>query len=110
MQRSRSRKLARACAPAVTSPAPASLLRRAPVAAAVMAAIQAAHAQEAAPAAGAAAGGLEEVVVTASKRVENLQDVPISVQALDTKKLEEMNIQSFNDYAQQIATISYQTL
>ena len=45
-----------------------------------------------------AAGGvsdtvtLEEVVVTAQKRTENLQDVPISIQVLDTKKLEQLHV------------------
>jgi iron complex outermembrane receptor protein len=109
MQPSRSRKLARS---RTVSPAPSAtalVLRRAPIAAAIVAAIQAAHAQEA-PAPGAAGGGLEEVVVTASKRTENLQDVPISVQALDTRKLEEMNLQHFNDYAQALPDVAYQSL
>jgi outer membrane receptor protein involved in Fe transport len=83
------------------------LVRQAPIAAAIFAAIQGAHAQEApAPAPGA----LQEVVVTASKRAENLQNVPISVQALDTTRLEQMNVQSFNDYATQIPTVAFQTL
>ena len=54
-----------------------------PLASALLAAIPAAYAQEqSAAGGGAAAGGLEEVVVTAQKRTENLQDVPISIQAL----------------------------
>ena len=35
---------------------------------------------------------LEEVVITAQKRKENLQDVPISVQALDAKALEKSGV------------------
>src|ERR1700755_2486231 len=38
------------------------------------------------------ATALEEVVVTAQKRTENLQDVPISVQALGKQKLEELHV------------------
>ena len=34
------------------------------------------------------AGGLDEVVVTAQRREQNLQDVPISVSAMDAKALE----------------------
>ena len=33
------------------------------------------------------AGGLEEIVVTAQKREENLQSVPISIQAFGTERL-----------------------
>src|SRR5262249_41627281 len=56
------------------------------------------------------AGVLQEVVVTASKRTENLQDVPISVQALGTAKLEELNVQNFDDYVKYLPSVSYQTL
>jgi len=52
-------------------------------------------------------GGVEEVIVTATKRAENLQDVPISVQALDGQRLEELNISDFADYAQHLPTLSY---
>src|SRR5690349_9853319 len=48
-----------------------------------------------------------EIVVTATKREENLQDVPISVQALDAERLEELNITDFADYAQHLPTLSY---
>ncbi|HQR03150.1 MAG: TonB-dependent receptor [Proteobacteria bacterium] len=43
------------------------------------------------------ATGLEEVVITAQKRSENLQDVPISIQALDSKALEKGGIVSLSD-------------
>ena len=42
---------------------------------------------------------LGEVFVTAQKRTENLQDVPISIQTLNTKALDEMQVQGFKDYA-----------
>jgi iron complex outermembrane receptor protein len=41
---------------------------------------------------------LEEVTVTATKRVENLQDVPFAVSALGQEKLDELNIANFDDY------------
>jgi iron complex outermembrane recepter protein len=104
MQRSRTRKVRREIH---SAPRTRTLLRRAPIAAAIVVALQSAHAQEAGSSAN---GGLEEVVVTASKRTENLQNVPISVEALDTRKLEDMNLQHFNDYAQALPEVSYQTL
>src|SRR2546421_6889 len=101
MQRSRSRKLARTRVLRST-PRATTLLRHAPIAAAIMAAMHAARAQEDTTA-------LEEVVVTAEKRVENLQDVPISITAMDAKKLEELNLQHFTDYAQALPTVAFQT-
>src|SRR5256885_16661120 len=80
-----------------------------PVASALLAAMPVAYAQQA-PAtagAGATAGGLEEVVVTAQKRVENLQDVPISVQVLDTAKLDQLNIVNIDDYVKFAPGIAY---
>ena len=58
---------------------------------------------------GAAAKGLEEVIVTAQKRTENLQDVPLSVQALSTAKLEELNVSSFNDYVKFLPSVTFLT-
>jgi iron complex outermembrane recepter protein len=64
-----------------------------PVASALLASMPAAYAQET-----AGTGALAEVVVTAQKRVENLQDVPLSIQALNTEKLEQLNIVNIDDY------------
>ncbi len=58
------------------------------------------HAQE-------APVSLEEVVVTAQKRVENLQDVPIAVQVLDSTKLQQLNILNVDDYVKYSPSISY---
>jgi outer membrane receptor protein involved in Fe transport len=52
---------------------------------------------------------LEEVIVTAQKRTENLQDVPVSIQALSTVKLEQLNVASFNDYVKYLPSVSFQT-
>ena len=50
---------------------------------------------------------LEEIVVTAQKRSENLQDVPISVTALDSKKLVQLGISNFNEYLAMLPSVSY---
>jgi outer membrane receptor protein involved in Fe transport len=105
MQRSRSRQFSATGARRKTGYLPL-LIKRAPIAAAILAAIHSAHAQEATQ----ENAGLSEVVVTASKRAENLQDVPISVTALDTEQLEQQNIQHFTDYAQSIPEVSFQSL
>ncbi len=52
---------------------------------------------------------LEEVIVTSQKREENLQAVPISIQALDTKKLSELQVSSFDDYARYLPSLSVQS-
>ena len=51
--------------------------------------------------------GLQEVVVTAQKRVENLQDVPIAVQVLDTTQLEQLNITNIDGYVKYTPSLSY---
>ncbi len=55
-------------------------------------------------------GQLEEIVVTAQKRSENLQDVPVSIQALGGKKLEQLNATEFNDYVKFLPSVTYQTI
>ncbi|MGA2777079.1 MAG: TonB-dependent receptor [Steroidobacteraceae bacterium] len=52
-------------------------------------------------------GTLEEITVTAQKRAENLQDVPISIEVLDTKKLAQLNIVDLDDYVKYSPSISY---
>lgn len=51
---------------------------------------------------------LEEIVVTATKRQESLQDVPMSIQALGTEKLDELHVQDFADYARLLPSVSFQ--
>ena len=50
---------------------------------------------------------LEEVVVTAQKKSENLQDVPIAIIALGTQKLEELHVQNLDDYVKYLPSVSY---
>ena len=49
---------------------------------------------------------LAEVVVTAQKRLEDLQRVPVSIQALDSKKLEELHTSDFDSYARYLPSLS----
>jgi outer membrane receptor protein involved in Fe transport len=81
-----------------------------PVAAALLVSVPAAYASDAgvdATGNAAESGALQEVVVTAQKRVENLQDVPISVQVFDTQKLDELGIVNLDDYVKYSPSISY---
>jgi iron complex outermembrane recepter protein len=52
--------------------------------------------------------GLEEIIVTAQKRDESLQKVPISIQAIGGQKLQELRINSSDDYIKFIPSISVQ--
>jgi iron complex outermembrane receptor protein len=55
--------------------------------------------------AGANAGGLEEVVVSARRREENVQDVPISIVALSAESLELRGVQQLSDLGLQVPNI-----
>jgi iron complex outermembrane recepter protein len=50
-----------------------------------------------------------EIVVTAQRREERLRDVPISITALGSAKLEEANVSSFEDYAKLLPSVSFQS-
>jgi iron complex outermembrane recepter protein len=52
---------------------------------------------------------LENVIVTAQKRTENLQEVPLSIQAIGSERLEELHVKGFEDYVRYLPTVSYQT-
>ncbi len=47
-----------------------------------------------------------EIVVTAQKREQTLQSVPISIQALDTRKLDQLQVQKFEDYIKYLPSVS----
>ena len=50
--------------------------------------------------------GIEEVVVTAQKRAQNLQDVPISIQTLGNETISDLGIQDFQDYAKMLPSVA----
>ncbi|QNM82867.1 TonB-dependent receptor [Sphingomonas sabuli] len=50
-----------------------------------------------------------EIIVTAQKREENLQDVALSIQAIGTRRLDQLNISDFQDYVKQLPSVSFNT-
>jgi len=61
------------------------------------------------PAAAAAAEQGDTIIVTANRREENIQRVPISVQALGSELLDQHQTSSFDDYAKMLPSVSYQS-
>jgi iron complex outermembrane receptor protein len=55
----------------------------------------------------AASSGLEEVIVTARKRTENLQDIPLSIDVLSKKDMSHLAIEGFDDFAEKVPSISF---
>jgi len=51
---------------------------------------------------------IEEVVVTAQKRAQSMQDIPVSVQALQEDGLDELRIGNFQDYVQFLPNVQVQ--
>ena len=74
------------------------------ISAALASAAQAAHAQEQTA---AAAGALPEVTVTAQRRTESVQDVPITVQAITGDQLKQLNLVGFNDLMRYTPNVTY---
>jgi len=84
--------------------------RLTPVAAAVITALHGAPAlAEVAAATGAdmEGEGLQEVVVTATRRQASAQDIPISITALSGVQLERAGIEDMSDLAHSVAGVSY---
>jgi outer membrane receptor protein involved in Fe transport len=51
-------------------------------------------------------GGLEEIIVTATRRAENLQDVSESISAFDTDAIEMRGLKQMDDYAKYVPGLS----
>ncbi len=103
MTRSRRRKLHRAESTKLNRAVVASV----PVASAVFVALNPVFAQEQEQPSTSALG---ELIVTAQKREENLQNVPLSIQAIGGEQLEELHISDFGDYIKYLPSVSYTTL
>lgn len=52
-------------------------------------------------------GGLETVVVTAQKRSEDLQKVPMTVNALTSARIEDLHLTDFTDFARYLPNVTY---
>ena len=50
-----------------------------------------------------------EIIITATKREENVQNVPINVIAIGTRRLDQLNISNFEDYTKQLPSVSFLT-
>src|SRR6516164_6077609 len=61
-------------------------------------------------AAAAGGGALTEVVVTARKVQENLQDVPISINVLTQQDLQNLGIVRFDDFAYKVPSMSFNSI
>ena len=92
--------------PVVFSKRPPNFPARTPLASAVLLALgsPAVMAQQTT----APADALEEMIVTAQKRSESLQDVPVSIDAIGQQKIEDLNLQNFKDYVQFLPSVSTQ--
>jgi iron complex outermembrane recepter protein len=65
-----------------------------------------AGADEASGNAESASDALVEITVTAQRRTENIQDVPISIQALTAQTLQQLNVQTFDDYIRYLPNVT----
>src|SRR5437879_3312644 len=97
MTRSRKRKLARLHGKMVGMPLASAVLVGSGIA-------SAADAPEA-----PSERALEEVVVTAQKRAEDLQKVPISLQVLNNEMLEQLQVHDLDDYSKLLTSLSYRS-
>jgi len=49
---------------------------------------------------------LQEITVTAQRRTENMQDVPIAMQAFTAQTLQQLNVQTFDDYIKYLPNVT----
>ena len=49
----------------------------------------------------------DEIIVTARKRSESVQDAPLSIQAFGEAQLEQLNVTSFEDYVRFTPSVSF---
>ncbi len=53
--------------------------------------------------------GLEEIIVTAQKRSENLQDVASGMTAIGAEKLDQLQVNEFQDYVKFLPSVTIQS-
>jgi iron complex outermembrane recepter protein len=65
-----------------------------------------AHAATATDTSTADTGGIQEIVVTAQRRTENIQDVPIAIQALTGETLQQLNVETAEDFVKYLPNVT----
>jgi iron complex outermembrane receptor protein len=79
--------------------------------AAILGACAAGYANAAAPAADADetvdTGGIQEIQVTAQRRTESIQNVPITIQAVTGDQLKQLNVQTFDDLIKYTPNVTF---
>jgi outer membrane receptor protein involved in Fe transport len=64
------------------------------------------HAATAAAGVDTSSDAIQEITVTAQRRTENLQDVPISIQALTAETLTQLNVTTFEDFIRYLPNVT----
>ena len=59
------------------------------------------------PSPGAESGALQEIIVTAQRREESIQQAPMSVTVLTGQMLQDFGVRDFQDYAKAVANLSF---
>src|SRR5260370_10065260 len=54
--------------------------------------------------------GLQEITVTAQRRTENMQNVPIPIQAMTAETLTQLNVTTFDDFVKYLPNVTSQGL
>ncbi|MGO9950055.1 MAG: TonB-dependent receptor [Steroidobacteraceae bacterium] len=54
----------------------------------------------------ASSDAIQEVTVTAQRRTENMQDVPIQIQALTGETLQQLNVSTFDDFVKYLPNVT----
>src|SRR5260370_6246461 len=49
---------------------------------------------------------IQEITVTAQRRTENVQNVPITIQALTAETLNQLSVTTFNDYVKYLPNVT----
>src|SRR6202049_4645612 len=70
------------------------------------ASVGASAAEPASDTASAGPEGLAEITVTAQRRTQNIQDVPISMQALTAQTLQQLNVSTLDDYIKYLPNVT----
>ena len=87
-----------------------SLFRRTPISLGVMAAMAGTGAPVSAQVEESErVAEIEEIIVTARKREQSIQDAPLPIQAFDTEAIREKGLRTFQDYVKELTSVSYGT-